>query len=189
MGTQVIRYLALTLLVFMSQAQPLMAAPAPFNVCLDYHCDRTRYVWLDDGKWDQVRQLFTRVNSAGEERDAIAQAIGRLESLVGPLVGTDVDQAENQGPGDVIGQLDCISESKNSDQYLQLLAGEGLLRWHDLQPREVRNPLFFNVHWTAVIRDRASDRRFAVDSWFRANGQPAVIQPLDLWLAGKDYRQ
>ncbi len=182
-----IRALSLPLLLAIALPGWSEASPAPFTVCIDYHCDLTRRVWLDDGKWERVRQLFLPPSNPAQERRAIADAIGLLERLVGPLVGTDRDQAENQGPGDVVGQLDCIAESRNSKQYLELLFEAGLLRWHVPQPRVVRNPLFFNVHWTAVIRERESGRDYAVDSWFRPNGEKAVIQPLPQWLAGADF--
>ena len=42
------------------------------------------------------------------------------------------------------------------------------------------------VHWSAVIEEKQEDepRRFAVDSWFVDNGQPAVILPLEEWKKG-----
>ena len=85
------------------------------------------------------------------------------------------------------GQLDCISESRNTTTYLRLLEAEGLLQWHTVEERQVRHPLIFNVHWSAVIRERTSGERFAVDSWFLDNGKPPFIQPLEDWLSGRDF--
>jgi hypothetical protein len=53
--------------------------------------------------------------------------------------------------------------------------------------RRVRRPLIFNVHWSAVIRERRIGRRFAVDSWFLDNGHPPFVQPLEDWLSGQGH--
>jgi len=157
--------------------------PPPFDSCVDFHCDETRTVTLDSGHWQAVRGLFAGETSPAGERERIRQAIALLEREVGMIIGTLSDMARNiKGAGY---QLDCISESKNTTTYLQLLFNDGLLKWHEINERQVRYPLIFDTHWTAVILDRNSGQRYAVDSWFLDNGEPPYIQPLEDWLSGR----
>jgi hypothetical protein len=62
---------------------------------------------------------------------------------------------------------------------------DGLLRFYGVEERQVRHPLIFNTHWTAVIINRSNGERFSVDSWFMDNGNPPEIQPLSDWLLGR----
>ena len=41
-------------------------------------------------------------------------------------------------------------------------------------------------HNTAVLLEKDSNRIFAVDAYFHANGQPPEIVPLAVWLDGYD---
>jgi hypothetical protein len=175
------------LCLFCLLAGTVIASPGQqtFFSCTDYHCDTGEMVTLTAGQWQSVRDLFAADVSAAEERKNIRQAIALLENTVGTITGTWRDLAGNVTGAGQSGQLDCISESINTTAYLQLLFDDGLLRWHDIEERQVRHPLIFNVHWTAVIVDHSSGARFAVDSWFLDNGQPPGIQPLGDWLAGR----
>jgi hypothetical protein len=80
------------------------------------------------------------------------------------------DLAGNVAGAGQAGQPDRISESKNTSTWLQLMFDGGLLRFRSVEARQVRHPLIFNTHWTAVILDRSNGERLAVDSWFRDNG-------------------
>jgi len=142
-------------------------------------------VTLTAGQWQGIRNLFAADTSPSKERESIRKAIALLEEIVGAITGTWRDLAGNVAGAGEPGQLDCISESKNTTTYLQLLFDDGLLKWHDIDERHVRHPLIFNTHWTAVIVDRSNGERFAVDSWILDNGQPPAIQPLSDWLLGR----
>lgn len=168
-------------------AATAIASPGPkaFFSCTDYHCDTGQSVTLMDSQWQSVREIYATDTSPAEEREHIRQSIALLEDTVGAITGTWRDLGENAAGAGQPGQLDCISESRNTSTYLQLLADDGLLKWHDIEARQRRRPLFFNVHWAAVIRDRTNGERFAVDSWFLDNGRPPAIQPLGDWLAGR----
>ena len=142
-------------------------------------------VMLNPVEWLQVKQLFRDVGSAVEERERIARAIGLLERFVGPKNGTAIDRGRN--PPDVApdGQLDCIAESTNSTAYLQRLQAEGLLKWHHVEERVARHRWLVATHWTAVITDR-DGVQYAVDSWYRDNGEPAIVLPLEAWYKGEE---
>lgn len=169
---------ACTALLGLLSLAPLMAAPV-ITSCTDFGCRNQQRVTLDDPSWQRVARLFDGVDSAAAERSAIAQAIALLEADVGLRTGTWRDKAYNWQRAGEPGELDCIAESNNTDRYLKTLEQAGLLHWHHTLAREMRG-LFF-VHWTAVIEDKANGSRWAVDSWFRDNGQPPVIIPLAQW--------
>ncbi len=155
------------------------------DTCTDYHCDRVVPVVLNDAEWSQVEELFENTGSPEDERVRIALAIGRLESLVGAKNGTGVDRGGNPHDVDPPGQLDCIAESMNSTAYLRRLDEEGLLRWHRVEARAVRQRWLFAIHWAAVISDREGIK-YAVDSWYGDNGEPALVLPLEAWYRGEE---
>ena len=161
------------------------AADYRFDTCTDYHCDRVVPVALSTDEWSGVEVLFAEVRSPAEERSRIAEAIGVLERLVGPKNGTGVDRGGNPHDVSPPGQLDCIAESMNSTAYLRRLEEEGLLRWHRVEARAVRQRWIFAIHWTAVVSDR-DGVDYAVDSWYGDNGEPAVVLPLEAWYRAEE---
>lgn len=174
-------------LTCLSLATVTTAAPAPFFSCTDYHCDEGQTVHLSDLQWKTVRSLFLEpAASPADEREQIRRAIAMLESEVGGITGTWRDLGENVAGAGLPGQLDCISESKNTTTYLRLLEADGLLRWHSVEAREVRTLLVFS-HWSAVIMDRNSGERYVVDSWFLDNGKPPYIQTLADWKSRRSF--
>ena len=159
--------------------------PLHITICIDYHCDLEQEIELTEPAWDQLEAIFQSIDTKEDEQKAIQQAIAYMERLAGEQSETWRDLEENQGEGSEIGQLDCISESKNTTAYLKLIEEYGLLKRHRVLERQKRNPWFFDFHWTAVIQDTDSQLSYAVDSWFFKNGEPPIIQPIDLWLSGK----
>ncbi|GMQ86996.1 MAG: hypothetical protein BMS9Abin08_0194 [Gammaproteobacteria bacterium] len=180
-----------TALIYFTCMYPLTGIPAltppPFYSCTDYHCDEGETVSLSAQQWSRVRGLFAAPRSPAEERRQIRKAIALLEVQIGGITGTSHDLAKNVAGAGQPGQLDCISESKNTTTYLQLLNNDGLLHWHTVEERRLRHPWILDLHWAAVIRDKNSGKRYAVDSWFLDNGQPPYIQPLDQWLSGRAF--
>ncbi|MGD2117706.1 MAG: hypothetical protein PVG66_05050 [Chromatiales bacterium] len=159
----------------------------PFFVCTDYHCDKGAQVSLTAPQLNPVQELFQSVQNADQERAAIRKAIAYLEQEVGHITGTWRDLGKNYAGSGQPGQLDCISESRNSTTYLHLLQQAGWLKHHEVQPRQRRGVWIIDVHWTAVIKDNHSQQQYAVDSWYLDNGQPPYIQPLKQWLAKKPF--
>jgi hypothetical protein len=160
--------------------------PGHFSVCRGGGCRDAGTVALKPGQWDAVADLFQPPSAdAAQERVRIAHAIALLERIVGPQTGTSADLGGTfQGLGRA-GQMDCIDESVNTSTYLLLLDGAGYLRWHSVEDRVTRGFFLFGwPHTTAVIRERGSERRYVVDSWFGANGELPYIIPLKLWRRG-----
>lgn len=168
--------------------QEVIATPVRerFSVCLDHTCKTIVTRFVSEREWGLVTApLREPPASAAAERAALAQAIGRMEAVIGPKTGTSGDRGGNlQGFGQQ-GQMDCIDESTNTTTYLKLLQQDGLLRYHTVQDRATRFGLFAGMpHTTAVIRENASQLRYAVDSWFLDNGEPPAIVELSLWRSG-----
>ena len=153
-----------------------------FDVCTNYHCKTSQQVSLTTSQWQTLRNFFTIDQNARQERENIRKAIAYMEQEVGQVTGTWQDLGENYNGSDLPGQLDCISESRNTTTYLQLMQAANLLQYHTVQPRKRRAAWIFDVHWTAVIQEKATNELFAVDSWYLDNGQPPYIQPLAQWL-------
>ena len=157
-------------------------------VCFHHDCQSVRRVALSDEHWQTVvRHLAERAQSAAAERQQIRLAIAEMERVIGRLAGTSGDRG-----GDIAGittlqpQMDCVDESFNTTAYLSLLEQAGLLHWHIVEPRERRGHLFWGgwPHYTAMIREKETGQRWAVDSWFRDNGQLPDVMELGIWKDG-----
>ncbi len=165
--------------------------PAPaadqLVLCSDIDCAQKQTVQITQNQLTQLRTTFEpAAQSAEQERAQIATAIGLLERLMAPTLNTAGD-----GPGNALAlfsgsnQLDCVAETSNTSVYLMLLEQEGLLRFHRPGGRAHRG--FFTLHMphnTATIQETDSSDQFVVDSWFGANGEPAWIAPVSVWLKG-----
>ena len=121
-------------------------------------------------------------SSAAGERRAIKKAIAWIENRIGRETGTDKDRAslDFAGGGDPT-QMDCVDEATNTTSYLSVLAANGLLRHHEvLQPMAKDSPLRW-THYFAIIREKASGQRWAVDSFMYANGREPIIMEAEKW--------
>ena len=133
--------------------------------------------------WQEIVALFHHFQSPEQERSAIALAIARLEQIAGEQTPIASDQRKNRGAGP--GKTDCLDESTNTTTFLRLLQEQGLLRHHRVMRKALRSPLQLDIHWTAVIEELATREKWAVDSWYNANGISPIVQPLDDWMKKK----
>ncbi len=156
-----------------------------FEICHSGGCADVSQVAISDEEWLAVSEIFEeQATSPAHERVQIAQAIGMLERLVGNKIGTSGDLAGTFGNSQYKGQLDCNDEAINTTTYMRLLQSQGLMPQHVIEDTRTRN--FFFTGWphsTAVIRDIATGKQFAVDSWFYDNGHAATIVPFATWKA------
>jgi len=138
--------------------------------------------------WQPVRDQFATVQNAAQERYAMAQAIGLIETAVGPILGTADD------PGGVLNASwsgdpayqDCVDEAANTTMLLVLMEQDGLLRHHSLHSPSIRGAFIDGrwQHYTAVVEEDATETRYAIDSWFRSNGEPAYVMLYEEWFRG-----
>lgn len=164
---------------------------ASFYECHGYACDVVSHVALTEEEWREVRRVFApAAKDAREERRRIAEAIARLERLVGAHTGTSAHQW-TRSPFHINGnsksdptQLDCIDEAVNNWTYLTMMSRDGLLRYHTVEKLAYAGGLpdfNFDLRNTAVIRATESGVYFAVDSTLVDAGQEPPIFPLAIW--------
>lgn len=152
-----------------------------FVHCYNFGCKSTENIDFSVQQWQRISELFgAPALSPWLEKQQIRHAVALMESFSGQLAGTADDRGGNYTGENLPRQQDCIDESTNTFQYLHALQKRGLLHWHDVAGKKRRIVWFF-THWAAVIRDKISDQLFAVDSWYRDNGEPPYIQPLADW--------
>lgn len=157
-----------------------------FPHCRSYGCAKIDTVSLSQDDIDQISSLFTNLSDAKSERGAVKQAVALFERKVGARTGTAADIG---GTYVRLGHLqhDCVDESTNTTTYLVLLDDLGLLRFHDVNALTSRAPILsgrLGPHRTAVMTDRETGIKYAVDSWFHDNGYPPEIVPLETWRRG-----
>ena len=164
----------------------IACANVTIEVCYDFGCQSLQEVRLSGKEWSSIRAIFD-AEDAVEERGQIKRAVARMESLAGLYTPTHLDKGGNmpiQRSDERLvrlpGQLDCIDESINTSQYLELFEGAGLLKFHDAAGRVYRRS-FLSQHWAAQVREKKTGRHFVVDSWFEDNGEPPVLVASEVW--------
>ena len=178
----------LVLLTILTLASSSVFAEPYFVHCYDFRCKSNQEVHYNQEQWQSIRQIFKseQLNS-DQEKQAIRKAVALMENYSGQITGTSRDEGGNYSPGsDIIKQMDCIDESTNTFQYLSALEELDLLEWHTIEPKK-RRIVWFATHWTAVISENTTNELFAVDSWYRDNGEPPYIQPLKDWQKKKSF--
>ena len=149
--------------------------------CYDYGCKTRTTIEIGDADWYRIRSFFEPAPATpADERQAMSWAIGVIEQAAGRQTPTWQDRGKNPVDVEMEGQLDCVDESTNTDNFLRLLEQEGLLRWHRVV--EIAHRLgFIDQHYSAQVEEIATGRRYVIDSWFLDNGQPAFVQDIDEW--------
>lgn len=160
------------------------AAPAQVTLCYNYGCGSQEEVTFSPNEMTRIKWLFDAAMTPEQERQAISTAMGLLLGYAGSRTPIHNDKGENQPDGDSNGRMDCIDHSRTTTALLQMLQRRQLLYFHHTLEPVMRAPLLVNPHWTARIRDIDTGAIYAVDTWFRDNGQPAVILPIETWQSG-----
>lgn len=155
-------------------------------ICHGGGCARVTTAAIAPDAWGELQAICQpALPDAEAERACIAETLGAFERVMGASTGTDADRGGTFGNSDHAGQMDCNDEAINTTNYLKLMQQHGLLQFHQIMD-VARRGFFFNgwPHTTAVIREIDSGQRYAVDTWFYDNGQPAVIIPFETWKSG-----
>ncbi len=169
------------IVLFLFLAFCLPAHAEEVKICYNYGCAADATVTFSEQQLANVAVLFRGLLNAAEEREAIAQAVGMLARYAGEQSPVFRDKGRDND-GNVDGRMDSADHSINTTAYLRVLEKRDLLKLHRVQSRVVRGAT--KAHWAARITEIRTHQEFAVDSWFFANGHPAVIFPLDEWLKG-----
>lgn len=156
-----------------------------FQLCHGYSCTYKSAAGFTDVEWKKIAKNFPAKTSEAE-RSKIGKAIAMMEGFSGAKTGTSVDLPMAVSFKENNQQLDCIDETVNTTHYIEFLQEAGLLKFHGVAEPTHRG-YFIDGRWphnTAVIREKETGMLFAVDSFYRANGEEPYILPRQDWLAG-----
>jgi len=169
----------------------LACADTEVVICYNYGCESQAKIVYSERKLAKVHEMLAPAKDAAEERAALAQVVGRLYTWAGGQSPVWRDKGGDQADGGEDGRMDCIDHALSTTRLLAMLEARGWLRFHRVLEPERRAPLFVNQHFSAAIEEKSTagivfvGERWVVDSWFRDNGQPAVIFPLENWMGGE----
>jgi hypothetical protein len=160
--------------------------PSNFTICYGYGCRQSARVQLTTEQWGRIRAVFEpRPTDAPRERECIVLAIGVLESIVGPLTGTDEDIGWSLKVAFRKNQMDCEDEAVNTCMYLTMMQDDGLITFHDIYKPTMRGFVVMGwPHVATVIKDKQTSERFVVDSWLKDKDHPAYVVPYKEWKWG-----
>jgi hypothetical protein len=156
------------------------------NICHGFGCQyRAELAISGADRAALAGMLAAGRGSAAAERRAIGTAGAWFDRRFGPVAGTTghVARAGRSYMFDKR-QMDCVDSSRNTTSLLLLLEQLKLLRHHDVVEPEARGYLIDGrpPHVTAVLAEKATGTKWAVDSWTRAYGQAPEIMPLERWM-------
>jgi hypothetical protein len=164
------------------------------EVCHAYTCQMKTTFYFRPKDIQDIAAVMRKTKKGDtpfQERRAIAYAIAMIETKVGAKLGIkDRAGMEFGGTGDPT-QEDCVDEATNTTSYLLVLQSHGLLKYHtvgipmtkgDLLKATLQgDPVKYWPHWTAVIQEKKTGQRFAVDSWIYANGENPAVVEVEKW--------
>ena len=156
-------------------------------VCHGFGCKYRAEIDLTPGDRARLAQFLAAGRaSAAAERKAVAAAGAWFDKRVGHVAGTanHVARAGMKYMYDTH-QFDCIDSSRNTTSLLMVLDQLNLLRYHDVDEPEARGYMVDGrpPHATAVLIERATGKKWSIDSWTVGYGQALEVMPLERWKA------
>jgi hypothetical protein len=166
----------------------------PVDVCFNYGCVTQWPVQFEAARFAEVLKTLHEAQNAEEERARLAIVIGQLYRQAAEQTPIGNDRGGNYEDAGVWGRMDCIDHSTTTSRFLRLIEAQGGLRWHRVLEPVRRMRFFVLQHYSAAIEEientpeeeNAVAQKYVVDSWFRDNGEPAVILPLEEWMKGNE---
>lgn len=157
------------------------------TVCSGYGCTfQTQFTFTAD----DIRQIAVIMGETrsedppAAERKSLGKAIAWIERRVGASTGTDRDRAglDFIGAGSK-SQQDCVDEATNTTSYMLVMERYALLDHHKvIRPVAKGNMIMGRwPHWGAMLEERGTGEKYAVDSFFGANGEPPLIMAEAEW--------
>jgi len=166
------------------------------TVCHAYSCKmQTPYTFTakDIAEIKAVMAKTKRADTPYEERRAIAYAIAYIDVKVGNKLGIR-DKAGMQfgSTGDPT-QLDCADVATNTTSYLLVMQANGMFKHHTVEATMSKdnyvkgvthlNPVAYWTHWSAIVKEKESGQRYAVDRWpFDQGENPAIVKVEDWYI-------
>ncbi len=150
------------------------------TVCHAYGCKEQTPFTFSQQDIAEISALMARTrrnDSPAEERRAMAYAIGWMERRVAPTVGTATDRPSMDFIGSgVSSQQDCVDEATNTTSYLLVLDRHGLIRHHIVERPFAKDSINRWTHWAALIEEKGTGARYAIDSSSGPNGDNPTVQ-------------
>ncbi len=167
----------------------LKAENTEVSICYNYGCARQETVTFDESLMKRMKAWLFEALDAEAERDALARVVGELYREAGRQTPISTDRGGNIEDDSVDGRMDCIDHSTTTTRMLRMLETHNALRFHRVGEPVKRVRFLLMPHASAMIEEfpplpGSASSRFAVDSWFYDNGEPALILPLPHWLNG-----
>ncbi|MCB1531119.1 MAG: hypothetical protein H6853_02515 [Rhodospirillales bacterium] len=163
------------------------ATPQKFTACHNYGCSQRTAVGFGKRQWKKILKEFRHApKTPQQERQRIANAIAQMETYVGKAAGTYRDVGEATARPKDNGQMDCIDETVNTTLYLRFLEAEGVFKFHETA-LPLHRGYFVDGAWphnTAAIREKKTGAIFAVDAYYKDNGNPPYMVPKKEWVSG-----
>ncbi len=166
------------------------------RVCYNYGCLAEAEAHFDEARMTLLAAWLGAAQDAADERARLSLAVGWMLGWAGEQTPIAADRGGNFADQAAFGRMDCIDHSTTTTRLLRLLEARGWLRFHRVAEPAQRVLYLVQVHFSAQIEERAvppegggtlaAPERHVVDSWFRDNGQPAVVMRLEEWLAGNE---
>ena len=161
------------------------ATPYHFDLCHGYSCTYKSPVHLNAADWRAIAAHFTPpAPDATTERTQIAAAISMLERLSQENAKLNPDEAKAENFESDQDQMDCIDETINTNRYLEFLASQNLLKFHEVS-HPISRGVFIDGIWphnTAAVRDTYTDKIYAIDSYYESSGGPVHVVEKSVWL-------
>jgi hypothetical protein len=149
-------------------------------VCHAYGCKEQTKFTFAPADIAEISALMARVrrdDTPAEERRAIAYALAWMERRVAPAAGTATDRPGMDFAGSgVSSQQDCVDEATNTTSYLLVLNRHGLIQHHRIDRPFAKDSINRWTHWAALIEEKGTGARFAIDSSSGPNGDNPTVQ-------------
>ena len=108
----------------------------------------------------RLGERLAGARTAAEERERLAEAVGRLYRVAGTQTPVGADRAGNFLDAEVHGRMDCIDHSTSTTRLLELVEARGGLRFHRVVEPARRTRLILQ-HFSAVIEVLTVEERIA----------------------------
>jgi hypothetical protein len=88
-------------------------------------------------------------------------------------------------------QEDCVDVATNTTSYLLVMQANGMLKYHTVEGTMSKenlargmaslNPVKYWPHWSAIIKDKQTGQKYAVDRWPFDQGENPAVQKVEDW--------
>ena len=164
------------------------------TVCHAYGCTmQTPYTFSqqDIAEIAAIMKKIKRDDTPFEERRAIAYGIADMETKVGNKLGIKDRPGMQWAAAGRPSQQDCVDEATNTTSYLLVLQANDLIKQHTVERTMSKDKLVKGIltlrpvkywpHFAAVLQEKATGQKWAVDLWLLANGENPAVVKLEDW--------